>query len=265
MSVVDMQLLKRLREATFAPLKDCRDALIDSAWDFDKAQDILKEKWMSKASKKSDRLTNEWLIKVIKKDWRVYALKLLCETDFVVKNDLFRALFDEIMDKVWTITNDINNMSEVDKWLLDEMNLMVTEFIWKLGENTKIEDIIVSNKNAYVYNHPGNKVASIIYYTGDEEAAKELALQVAAMNPEYLSFDSVPQAYKDELLEKFKAEMVDSGKPANIVDQIIVGKLQKHLSDLVLLEQEYIRDNAKKIKDIMPSWFEVTGYTRLSI
>jgi elongation factor Ts len=68
-----------------------------------------------------------------------------------------------------------------------------------------------------------------------------------------LSFDSVPQAYKDELLEKFKAEMVDSGKPANIVDQIIVGKLQKHLSDLVLLEQEYIRDNAKKIKDIMPS------------
>jgi elongation factor Ts len=130
---------------------------------------------------------------------------------------------------------------------------MVTEFIGKLGENTKLEDIIVSNKNAYVYNHPGNKVASIIYYTGDEDTAKELALQVAAMNPEYLSFESVPQSYRDELLEKFKAEMLDSDKPANIIEQIIAGKLQKYLSDLVLLEQEYIRDNSKKIKDIMPS------------
>jgi elongation factor Ts len=73
------------------------------------------------------------------------------------------------------------------------------------------------------------------------------------MNPEYLSFESVPQSYRDELLEKFKAEMLDSDKPANIIEQIIAGKLQKYLSDLVLLEQEYIRDNSKKIKDIMPS------------
>ncbi len=265
MSGVDMQLLKRLRETTFAPLKDCREALVESNWDFDKALDVLKEKWMSKASKKADRLTNEWLIKVIKKDGRVYALKLLCETDFVAKNENFISLFDEIMTKVCTITNDVNNLSEVDQWLLDEMNWMVKEFIWRLGENTKLDDIIVSNKNAYVYNHPGNKVAAIIYYTGDENIAKELALQVAAMNPEYLSFESVPQTYRDELLEKFKAEMADSGKPANIVEQIIAGKLQKQLSDFVLLEQEYIRDGSKKIKDIISGEFEITGYVRLSI
>lgn len=265
MSGVDMQLLKRLRETTFAPLKDCREALVESNWDFDKALDILKEKWMSKASKKADRLTNEWLIKVIKKDWRLYALKLLCETDFVVKNEIFRALFDEIMDKVCTITDDVDNLSQVEPWLLAQMNWMVNEFIWKLWENTKLEEIIVSNKNAYAYNHPGNKVASIIYYTGDEDIAKELALQVAAMNPEYLSFESVPKSYRDELLEKFKNEMADSTKPANIVEQIITGKLQKYLSDLVLLEQEYIRDNTKKIKDIIPSWFEITGYVRISI
>lgn len=265
MSGVDMQLLKRLRDTTFAPLKDCREALIESSWDFDKALDILKEKWMSKASKKADRLTNEWLIKAVEKDWKIYALKLLCETDFVAKNENFHALFDEIMDKVFTIKNDVSNLSEIESWLLNEMNWMVNEFIGKLWENTKLDDIIVSSKNAYVYNHPWNKVASIIYYTGDESVAKELALQVAAMNPEYLSFESVPQSYRDELLEKFKAEMTDSGKPANIIDQIITGKLQKYLSDSVLLEQEYIRDNTKKIKDIMPSWFEVTGYVRLSI
>jgi elongation factor Ts len=79
-----------------------------------------------------------------------------------------------------------------------------------LGENTKLDDIVVSSKNAYVYNHPGNKVAAIIYYNGDENVAKELALQVAAMNPEYLSFDSVPQDYRNELLKKFSAEMADS-------------------------------------------------------
>jgi elongation factor Ts len=85
------------------------------------------------------------------------------------------------------------------------------------------------------------------------------------MNPEYLSFESVPQTYRDELLEKFKAEMADSGKPANIVEQIIAGKLQKQLSDFVLLEQEYIRDGSKKIKDIISGEFEITGYVRLSI
>jgi len=110
---------------------------------------------------------------------------------------------------------------------------------------------MVSSKNAYIYNHPGNKVATIVYYSGDENIAKEIALQVAAMNPEYLSFESVPQDYRNQLLEKFKQEMADFGKPENVIEQIIAGKLNKHLSDLVLLEQEYIRDNTKKIKDIM--------------
>ena len=265
MGAVDMQLLKSLRESTFAPLKDCRDALIQADWDIDKAQDILKEKWMSKAAKKSDRLTNEWLIKVIQKIWRVYALKLLCETDFVAKNENFRDLFDKILDKVCTIESDVDSLNDVEKWLLEDINSMINEFIWKLWENTKLDDIIVSNKNAYVYNHPGNKVAAIIYYNGDENVAKELALQVAAMNQEYLSIDSVPEDYRNELLVKFNAEMADSWKPANIVEQIIAGKVQKYLSDLVLLEQEYIRDNSKKIKDIIPDWFEITKYVRLSI
>lgn len=265
MAWVDIQLLKKLREATFAPLKDCREALIESQWDFDKAQQILRDKGMSKASKKADRLTNEGIVKIVKNDWRIYALKLLCETDFVAKNENFHELFDSLLNKLFAVKENVDTYSSLEKTLLDELELMVSEFIWKLWENTKIWEVIISDKNAYVYNHPWNKVASIIYYSGNEDMAKELALQVAAMNPEYISFDAVPEDYRNELLAKFKEEMKDSWKPENIVEQIIAWKLQKHLSDLVLLEQEYIRDNTKKVKEILGDDFVVEWFSRIAI
>lgn len=265
MAWVDIQLLKKLRETTFAPLKDCREALVESQWDFDKALQVLKDKWMSKASKKADRLTNEGIVKVVKNNGRVYWLKLLCETDFVAKNENFHELFDSLMEKIFSVKDDVDNLDALDSDLASELESMVSEFIWKLWENTKIGEIIVSNKNAYVYNHPWNKVASIIYYQGDEDVAKELALQVAAMNPEYVSFESVPSDYREELLVKFKEEMKDSWKPENIIDQIIDWKLRKHLSDLVLLEQEYIRDNTKKIKEILNEGFVVDGFFRIAV
>ncbi|MBU1757806.1 hypothetical protein KKG31_01250 [Patescibacteria group bacterium] len=146
------------------------------------------------------------------------------------------------------------------------MNDMVAAFVGKIGENMKIAEVILDNQKAYVYNHPGNKVASIIYFDGgDDEIAKELALQVAAMNPTYLDFDAVPDDYREKLIAEFKEEMKDSGKPQEMIDKILDGKLKKSLAELVLLEQEYIRDGSKKIKEIIPSEMVIKGYTRMSI
>ncbi len=264
--MVDIKLLKQLREATFAPLKDCKEALEEANWDLAKAQDALRQKWILKAGKKEDRETNEWVVKVGKKDGRFGGVKLLCETDFVAKNEDFHKLAEDVLEKLLSVQKTITSLEELDAGILDEMNEMVAVFVWKLGENLKLTEVTLWEQNAFVYNHPGNSVASIIYFDGEgEDIAKELALQVAAMNPTYLNFEDVPVDYREKLMVGFKEDMEWSDKPQEIIEKILEGKLKKALADLVLLEQEYIRDWGKKVKDIIPSEMVVKWYKRMSI
>lgn len=261
-----MELLKKLRELTFAPLKDCKDALVEAEGDLDKATGILKEKGILKAGKKADRETNEGSVKVIKEwNWTAW-VKLSCETDFVAKNETFQELLDVLLKELILSQVSVESISDLDATLLDTLTKIVSEFVGKIGENVKLEDTFVTDGNVFVYNHPGNKVATVVYYNGDnEEIAKEVALQVAAMNPTYLSRADVAEDFINELKEKFQAELLDSGKPENMIEQIMQGKLNKALSEFILLEQEYIRDGSKKLKDIFPEWFEVTKYVRLTV
>ena len=262
---IDVQLIKQLRDTTFAPLGDCRNALIEAEGSLERAQEILKEKGIAKAGKKADRETNEGRILVETKGDKTVALKLLCETDFVVKNDHFQKLFVTIMDKLFSVTNNVHSFEELDAALQEEINELLTSFTGTIGENVKIGEVVVTTDNVYGYNHPGNKVASIIYYTGDEAIAKELALQVAAMNPSYLSFEEVPAAEKEEAKTKFIEELKAQGKPEAMIENIVKGKLDKAFADDVLLEQEYIRDWSKKIKDLLTDGFVVTRFTRFAI
>lgn len=263
---VDIALLKQLRERTFAPLKDCKEALEEANGSLDEAQELLRKKGITKAWTKTDRVTNEGLVKVIQKDGSFAWIKLLCETDFVAKNEDFMALLDNLLSKLLASKKNIQWWEQVDAALAEEMNTMVSEFVGKIGENMKIARAVLDNQQVYLYNHPGNKVATIIYYEGgNEEVAKELALQVTAMNPTYLSFDQVPVDYREQLMKEFRDEMKDSNKPQNIIDQILEGKLKKTLAESVLLEQEYIRDGAKKIKEMIPADMKIKDFLRVSI
>ncbi len=263
---IDMTLLKKLRDATFAPLWDCKQALEEANGDFDQAQEILRKKGILKAGKKAERETNEGIVKLIQKDWWLAWIKLLCETDFVAKNETFSELADALLEKIITHKVEVAGLDSIDTGLLESLNTTIAEFIGKIGENVQLWAVMLNNKTAFVYNHPGNKVASIIYYEGtDNGVAKELALQVAAMNPTYLSFDEIPAEEKNNLLAEYRAEMASSGKPENIIEQIVEGKLKKTLGESVLLEQEYIRDGGKKIKELISGDFAVKGFVRLSI
>ena len=263
---VDMNLLKQLREATFAPLKDCKDALVEANGDFDKAQEILKEKWVLKAGKKADRETKEGTVKFIQKDGKIAWVKLLCETDFVAKNESFMELCDTILDKVMAQNSLFLSKEEAPADLVADIDNIVKEAVWSLWENMQLGTILLTDKKWYVYNHPGNKVASIVFFDGDDEnVAKEIALQVAAMNPSYLDFEAVPSDVLSSMEAQFRKELEESWKPANMIDQILKWKLNKALAEDVLLEQEYIRDGSKKIKDIMPAWFKVNSYIRLAV
>jgi len=264
---VDINLLKQLRDMTMAPLGDCKDALIQWEWDLELAAKVLKEKGILKAGKKAGRETNEWLVKFVSNDGWTAGVKLLCETDFVAKNDSFHQFVDGLLTKILNTKNSIKNLDAMDGALLDEMKVDVAEFVGKIGENVQLGDVLLTDMSVFAYNHPGNKVATLVYFDGDNtgDVAKEVALQVAAMDPAYLSVDKVDEDYKKELEVQFHKEMEWSNKPENVVEQILEGKMNKALWEVVLLEQSYIRDGSKKIKDILPEWFTVTDYVRYSI
>lgn len=263
---VDMNLLKQLREATFAPLKDCKDALVEANGDLQQAKEILKEKWILKAGKKSERETNEWIVKVVNKNGKIAWIKLLCETDFVAKNEWFIQLCDDLLDKVLAENVFFLSKQDAPTNLSELLDKLVKEAVWTIWENMQLDDIILTNENGFVYNHPGSKVASIVFFEWpDSDVAKELALQVAAMNPSYLDFDSVPSDIVSQMEAQFRQEILDSWKPENMVDQILKWKLSKALAEDVLLEQEYIRDGSKKVKSIVPDWFTVKSFIRLAV
>ena len=262
---IDMNLIKQLRDTTFAPLGDCKSALEESNGDLQKAIDILKEKGIAKAGKKADRETNEGMIKVEVRDGKTAGLKLLCETDFVVKNEHFQTLFTAILDKLFTVAKPVEAFEALDEGLQTEITSLITDFVGKIGENVKIGGVLVTTDNTYAYNHPGNKVASVIYFSGSEDIAKELALQVAAMNPTYLTFDEIPANEKEEAKAKFTEELKAQGKPEAMIENIVKGKLDKAFAEDVLLEQEYIRDGSKKVKELLTGDFVVTKFIRFAI
>lgn len=267
---VDINVLKQLREITQAPLKDCKDVLIEAWGDLAKAQEILKQKWVLKAAKKADRDTNEWIVKIIEANWKIIWVKLACETDFVAKNDLFVKLVEDVLSLLQTYWKDVDAISSIDEWFLNDTILpLVQENIAKIWENIRLLDLFISSKKWFIYAHPGNKVSSVVYYewedTSFQDVAKEVALQITAMSPSYLSIETVPSNIKDELKVEYMKEMEWSNKPADIVEKIIEWKLMKNYTEIVLMEQLYIRDDSKKIKHIIPSDMKIVDFKRLAI
>ncbi|MEI6773433.1 MAG: translation elongation factor Ts [bacterium] len=261
-----MELLKQLRDITFAPLKDCKEALVEAGDDLAKAQEILKKKGIAKAGTRAERQTKEGIVKANEIQGKIVAVKLSCETDFVAKNENFQALFDSVLAKVAQSTKEVNSLEDLDPTIATAIDNEVKEFMGKTGENMNIGGVLVTTEKAFIYNHPGNRVTSLIFFEGgNDEIAKELALQVTAMNPTFVSFDQVDANEIAKMQEEFGAELKAAGKPEAMIAQIVDGKIKKSLADVVLLEQEYIRDGAKKIKDILPTDMKIHKFIRMAI
>ncbi|USN54069.1 MAG: translation elongation factor Ts [Candidatus Peribacteria bacterium] len=215
-----MALLKQLRNQTHAPLKDCKEALEESGGDLAVAEKIMREKGALKAEKKADRETNEGVVWVLQEGNKVAGVKLACETDFVAKNDTFRGLAQQLAQRLITLA-PFGELAGLDPQVREELDNVLKESFVTIGENMQILDAFVAEGTTYVYRHPGDKVAAVVFYTGDEQRAKEAALQVAAMDPTYLTVDEVPAAHVEELSALYRKELQDSGKPADIVEKIL--------------------------------------------
>ena len=237
--------VKKLREETNAGMMDCKKALLESDGDFEKAKLLLREKGQSKADKKSGRTTAQGLVRVEANDDHISILEVNCETDFAAKD----TLFDDFVSKIskLILSDSIDTIDQLNVQAIDEFGT-VEDFrkfvVSKIGENITIRrfERIPLNGTAGSYIH-GNKIASIaIIENGDEQLAKDIAMHVAASQPEYIQFSDIPEDLLNQEKKILTKQVEDEGKPAEIVPKIVEGKLNKQLNSITLMGQEFIKD-----------------------
>ena len=261
--------VKKLREETNAGMMDCKKALLESEGDFERAKLLLREKGQSKADKKSGRTTAQGLVKVeIDSDY-LSILEVNCETDFAAKD----YLFDEFVNKVskLIISNSIETIDQLNNQAIDEFDTVedYRKFVVsKIGENITVRrfDRLPVNGIAGSYIH-GNKIASVVVIeNGDEQVAKDIAMHVAASQPEYIKMSDIPEDVIEEERKILTKQVEDEGKPAEIVPKIVDGKLNKQFNSITLLGQEFIKDPDLTVGKLLEkSSSSVLSFTRYEV
>jgi len=238
--------VKKLREITNAGMMDCKKALIESNGDFEKAKTILKEKGQSKADSKSGRTTAQGLVVIQSNEDHAVILEVNCETDFAAKDDLFTEFVDRVASII--LENDLDDMEQLDKHKTDDFDT-VEEYrkfaISKLGENITIRRFKRIHLDGILgrYIH-GSKIASLVLldHHDSEELAKDIAMHVAASRPEYISNSDIPEEVIKEESRILRVQVEQEGKPEEIIDKIVDGKIKKQFDQLTLMGQEYVKD-----------------------
>ena len=248
---VTMAEISKLRHMTGAGLMDCKKALAEANNDMDAAIEIIRKKGQAVAAKREDRTASEGctLSESNGKFAAVVALK--CETDFVAKNEGFVDLTKKILKAA--LDAQAKSLAEVSELAIDGVKVseLIVEEIGKTGEKMELGAYeYVEAPSTVAYNHFGNKLAAIVGFNQegvDAQVAKEVAMQVAAMNPVAVNRDAVPQSVKDEELRIGREKALEEGKPEAILDRIAQGRLPKFFKESVLMEQEFVSDSSMDI------------------
>jgi len=246
--------VNKLRKQTGAGMMDCKKALTESDGDFDKAVQIIREKGMAVASKRSDREASEGVVlaKTTDDQKKGFIISLNCETDFVAKNDDFVSFAQKILDlaaeKQPANIDELKSLDLEGKPLSDH----IVEQTGVIGEKIDLSyyDMVAAEQVA-AYIHGDKKLATLVGLTNagvDEQIGKDLAMQVAAMNPVAVDKDQVPQNIIDQEMEIGKNQALAEGKPENLVEKIAIGKLNKYYKENTLLNQDFIKEGKMSVK-----------------
>ncbi|OWY19974.1 elongation factor Ts [Sphingobacteriales bacterium UPWRP_1] len=265
-----------LRQITGAGMMDCKKALVEANGDFDAAIEYLRKKGQKVAANRADRSATEGaaIAKTNADSTKGVALVLGCETDFVAKNEDFVAFAHKIADIALTeMPADLDALLELD---MDGVKIAdrLAEQIGKIGEKIEISQYTTIEAPGIVaYIHAGNRIGVLVALnkaknTQVEEVGKDVAMQVAAMMPVALDEDSVPASVIEKELEIGREQARAEGKPENMVDKIAMGKLKKYFKDSTLLNQQFVKDNEKTVKEYVKSVdkdLAVTAFRRVAI
>ncbi|MDC0072742.1 translation elongation factor Ts [Gammaproteobacteria bacterium] len=247
---ISAALVKELREKTGLGLMDCKKALQGSNGDIDLAIEELRKTSGLKASKKSSRSAADGLIGAVSEDGKVSIVEVNCETDFVARDDSFQEFVKETVNQVAA-----NPDSDLESLLRDSLEEKREKLVQKLGENIVVRRISRSVEQANssgLYVHSNKKIGTIVSLEGGNEAtAKDIAMHIAATDPLAISPSDIPEETILKEKEIFKAQSEDSGKPPEIVEKMIEGKINKYLAEVSLTEQDFVKDPNKKISDLL--------------
>ena len=247
--MVTAQLVKELRERTGISMMDCKTALMESDGDIEKAIEVLRKKSVLKAEKKSGRATNEGAIVIGSSDDVSFIIEVDTETDFAAKDASFQKFLNDL-----TIFCKEQTPSDLDD-LNEKYNAQLLEIIQKIGENIKIsyfEKLAIEDCVLASYKHSDNRLAAIVKMdSGDESLVRDIAMQVAANNPMAIYPDDIDKNILDKEKEIALATLADENKPDDIKEKIIIGKLNKFKMENALVEQPFIKDPDKKIKNLL--------------
>ncbi|NQY08880.1 MAG: elongation factor Ts [Flavobacteriales bacterium] len=268
--------VNKLRQKSGAGMMDCKKALVEADGDFEKAIDLLRKTGQKMAAKRGDKDAKEGLVLAKTNDDNTAGVILVlnCETDFVAKNENFVSFADEILNTAVANASKTaeellaSNVTGKDQSVADR----ITEEIGKNGEKIQVSEYqLIESPSVTAYNHPGNRIASIVALSngGDfAEAGRDVAMQIAAMSPIAVNKEGVDQATIDREIEVGKEQARESGKPEEMLEKIAMGKLNKFFKESTLTEQAFIKDNKKSVGqylDGIKSGLTVNSFKRMAL
>ncbi|OIK13947.1 translation elongation factor Ts [Bacillus sp. MUM 116] len=257
---VTAQMVKELREKTGAGMMDCKKALTETNGDMDKAIDYLREKGIAKAAKKADRIASEGITSILTEGNEAVILEVNSETDFVAKNEGFQTLVKELSQHL--LNNKPATVEEAAEQKMDN-GATVTEHInaaiAKIGEKLSLRRFTIVSKtdnDAFgAYLHMGGRIAvlNVLEGTTDANAAKDVSMHIAALNPKYVSRDQVSAEEVEREREILTQQALNEGKPENIVAKMVEGRLGKYFEDVCVLDQAFVKNPDQKVRQFVES------------
>ena len=269
--MITAELVKNLREKTGAGMMDCKKVLTETNGDMEKAAELLRERGIAKAAKKSDRIAAEGLVTTyVTEDGKVGAVvEVNSETDFVAKNDEFRTFVKDIAEQVAKqnpkdVADLLNEKSIKDN--TKTIQEILTDKIATIGENMSIRRFARFESTGTVesYIHGDGKIGVLVDLSkGSKEVGKDVCMQIAAARPEYLSRESVPQEKVQKEMEILKAQAMNEGKPEKIAEKKVQGRIGKFYSEICLLEQPFVKEPDLKVNKMLEEHnAEVVNFVR---
>ena len=253
---MNTSLIKELRDMSGAGLMDCKKALEASDGNIDKAMDYLREKGISKAAKKQSRIAAEGLSTILIEGNNAAVVEVNCETDFVAKNEKFVNLVNTIAKLI--VNNDVKTMEEALALPTEEGTLegTLTNITATIGEKIsfrRFDRITKSdNQNFGGYIHMGGKISVLTLLDGaSEEVAKDVAMHAAAMRPSYVRREEVPAEETEKEMAVLKEQAMNEGKPAEIAEKMVQGRINKYYKEICLEEQEFVKDSDKTVGEFV--------------
>ena len=252
MTTITAGMVAELRGKTDAPMMECKKALTEAGGDMVKAEELLRVKLGSKAGKAASRIAAEGVVAVYVNGTNGAMVEVNSETDFVAKNDEFLALANGSAKLVAE-----QNPADVEALGALDMNGKTveqtrTDLVGKIGENMSIRRFKrFAGDNQLAYYLHGSKIGVVVEYTGDETAAKDVAMHVAAMKPVALSAADVPANLIETERSVAKAKAIEQGKPAEIAEKMVEGSVQKYLKEVSLLNQSFVKNDKQTVEQML--------------